>query len=134
MFIIYYERKYITSHSFTVIIITESRRNYVSRSVFYFCFNSSDIKNLLEGLDGVLEDFSGSTDCMIPSLLSISLIYVSMSSMAFIFLATSTSGYPSSSLLRTSFSGVFYFYILINYNSYKLSYNIIVFKLLQYFI
>ena len=50
----------------------------------------------------VLMAFSrtGSTDCMIPSLLSISLIYGCMPSMAFIFLATSTSGCPSSSLLR----------------------------------
>merc|ERR1712146_708257 len=37
---------------------------------------------------------------MIPSLLSISLICGCMPSMAFIFLATSTSGCPSSSLLR----------------------------------
>merc|ERR1711934_865617 len=37
---------------------------------------------------------------MIPSLLSISLIYGCMPSMAFIFLATSTRGCPSSSLLR----------------------------------
>merc|ERR1719329_711146 len=43
---------------------------------------------------------TGSTDCMIPSLLSISLIYGCIPSMAFIFLATSTSGCPSSSLLR----------------------------------
>merc|ERR1719272_1215492 len=50
----------------------------------------------------VLMAFSrtGSTDCMIPSLLSISLIYGCMPSMAFIFLATLTSGCPSSSLLR----------------------------------
>merc|ERR1719155_352298 len=50
----------------------------------------------------VLMAFSrtGSTDCMIPSLLSISLICGCMPSMAFIFLATSTSGCPSSSLLR----------------------------------
>merc|ERR1712226_1132704 len=50
----------------------------------------------------VLMAFSrtGSTDCMIPSLLSISLIYGCMPSMAFIFLATSTRGCPSSSLLR----------------------------------
>merc|ERR1712032_924234 len=37
---------------------------------------------------------------MIPSLLSISLICGCIPSMAFIFLATSTSGCPSSSLLR----------------------------------
>merc|ERR1719272_2386737 len=50
----------------------------------------------------VLMAFSrtGSTDCMIPRLLSISLICGCMPSMAFIFLATSTSGCPSSSLLR----------------------------------
>merc|ERR1719352_2152836 len=50
----------------------------------------------------VLMAFSrtGSTDCMIPSLLSMSLIYGCMPSMAFIFLATSTRGCPSSSLLR----------------------------------
>merc|ERR1711918_5490 len=39
---------------------------------------------------------------MIPSLLSISLIYGCIPSMAFIFLATSTSGCPSSSLLNSS--------------------------------
>merc|ERR1719453_2439762 len=43
---------------------------------------------------------TGSTDCMIPSLLSISLICGCIPSMAFIFLATSTSGCPTSSLLR----------------------------------
>ena len=62
----------------------------------------------------VLMAFSrtGSTDCMIPSLLSISLIYGCIPSMAFIFLATSTSGCPSSSLFKilavSAFKSQFY--------------------------
>merc|ERR1719240_364394 len=43
---------------------------------------------------------------MIPSLLSISLICGCMPSMAFIFLATSTSGCPSSSLEDSSGKGL----------------------------
>ena len=62
----------------------------------------------------VLMAFSrtGSTDCMIPSLLSISLIYGCMPSMAFIFLATSTSGCPSSSLLRILAVRAFWMFLM----------------------
>merc|ERR1719206_624693 len=62
----------------------------------------------------VLMAFSrtGSTDCMIPSLLSISLIYGCIPSMAFIFLATSTSGYPSSSLLRILAVRAFWMFLM----------------------
>merc|ERR1711939_56759 len=62
----------------------------------------------------VLMAFSrtGSTDCMIPSLLSISLIYGCMPSMAFIFLATSTSGCPSSSLLRILAVRAFWMFLI----------------------
>ena len=55
---------------------------------------------------------TGSTDCMIPSLLSISLIYGCMPSMAFIFLATSTSGCPSSSLLRILAVRAFWMFLM----------------------
>ncbi len=55
---------------------------------------------------------TGSTDCMIPSLLSISLIYGCIPSMAFIFLATSTSGYPSSSLLRILAVSAFWIFLM----------------------
>merc|ERR1712132_31737 len=62
----------------------------------------------------VLMAFSrtGSTDCMIPSLLSISLIYGCIPSMAFIFLATSTSGCPSSSLLRILAVRAFWIFLM----------------------
>ena len=62
----------------------------------------------------VLMAFSrtGSTDCMIPSLLSISLIYGCIPSMAFIFLATSTSGCPSSSLLRILAVRAFWMFLI----------------------
>ena len=62
----------------------------------------------------VLMAFSrtGSTDCMIPSLLSISLIYGCIPSMAFIFLATSTSGCPSSSLLRILAVRAFWMFLM----------------------
>jgi len=62
----------------------------------------------------VLMAFSrtGSTDCMIPSLLSISLIYGCIPSMAFIFLATSTSGCPSSSLLRILAVSAFWMFLM----------------------
>ena len=62
----------------------------------------------------VLMAFSrtGSTDCMIPSLLSISLIYGCMPSMAFIFLATSTSGCPLSSLLRILAVSAFWMFLM----------------------
>merc|ERR1712000_583232 len=62
----------------------------------------------------VLMAFSrtGSTDCIIPSLLSISLIYGCMPSMAFIFLATSTSGCPSSSLLRILAVRAFWIFLM----------------------
>merc|ERR1711990_878906 len=62
----------------------------------------------------VLMAFSrtGSTDYMIPSLLSISLIYGCMPSMAFIFLATSTSGCPSSSLLRILAVRAFWMFLM----------------------
>ena len=62
----------------------------------------------------VLMAFSrtGSTDCMIPSLLSMSLIYGCMPSMAFIFLATSTSGCPSSSLLRILAVRAFWMFLM----------------------
>merc|ERR1712072_640292 len=62
----------------------------------------------------VLMAFSrtGSTDCMIPSLLSISLIYGCMPSMAFIFLATSTSGCPSLSLLRILAVRAFWMFLI----------------------
>merc|ERR1719506_2794604 len=62
----------------------------------------------------VLMAFSntGSTDCMIPSLLSISLIYGCMPSMAFIFLANSTSGCPSSSLLRILAVRAFWMFLM----------------------
>merc|ERR1712083_47355 len=49
---------------------------------------------------------------MIPSLLSISLIYGCMPSMAFIFLATSTSGCPSSSLLRILAVRAFWMFLM----------------------
>ncbi len=55
---------------------------------------------------------TGSTDCMIPSLLSISLIYGCIPSMAFIFLATSTSGCPSSSLLRILAVSAFWMFLM----------------------
>ena len=55
---------------------------------------------------------TGSTDCMIPSLLSISLIYGCIPSMAFIFLATSTSGCPSSSLLRILAVRAFWMFLM----------------------
>ena len=62
----------------------------------------------------VLMAFSrtGSTDCMIPSLLSISLIYGCIPSIAFIFLATSTSGCPSSSLLRILAVRAFWMFLI----------------------
>ena len=62
----------------------------------------------------VLMAFSrtGSTDCMIPSLLSISLIYGCIPSMAFIFLATSTKGCPSSSLLRILAVKAFWMFLM----------------------
>merc|ERR1712025_5259 len=62
----------------------------------------------------VLMAFSrtGSTDCMIPSLLSISLIWGCMPSMAFIFLATSTRGCPSSSLLRILAVRAFWMFLM----------------------
>merc|ERR1712100_130501 len=62
----------------------------------------------------VLMAFSrtGSTDCMIPSLLSMSLIYGCIPSMAFIFLATSTSGCPSSSLLRILAVRAFWMFLM----------------------
>merc|ERR1719506_1275905 len=62
----------------------------------------------------VLMAFSntGSTDCMIPSLLSISLIYGCIPSMAFIFLDTSTSGCPSSSLLRILAVRAFWMFLM----------------------
>merc|ERR1711998_680878 len=62
----------------------------------------------------VLMAFSrtGSTDCMIPSLLSMSLIYGCMPSMAFIFLATSTRGCPSSSLLRILAVRAFWMFLI----------------------
>merc|ERR1712199_19840 len=62
----------------------------------------------------VLMAFSrtGSTDCMIPSLLSISLIYGCMPSMAFIFLATSTSGCPSSSLFKILAVRAFWMFLI----------------------
>jgi len=62
----------------------------------------------------VLMAFSrtGSTDCMIPSLLSISLIYGCIPSMAFIFLATSTNGCPSSSLLRILAVRAFWMFLM----------------------
>merc|ERR1719504_265673 len=49
---------------------------------------------------------------MIPSLLSISLIYGCIPSMAFIFLATSTSGCPSSSLLRILAVRAFWMFLM----------------------
>ena len=55
---------------------------------------------------------TGSTDCMIPSLLSISLIYGRIPSMAFIFLATSTNGCPSSSLLRILAVRAFWMFLM----------------------
>ena len=55
---------------------------------------------------------TGSTDCMIPSLLSISLIYGCIPSMAFIFLATSTNGCPSSSLLRILAVSAFWMFLM----------------------
>ena len=55
---------------------------------------------------------TGSTDYMIPSLLSISLIYGCIPSMAFIFLATSTSGCPSSSLLRILAVRAFWIFLM----------------------
>ena len=55
---------------------------------------------------------TGSTDCMIPSLLSMSLIYGCMPSMAFIFLATSTNGCPSSSLLRILAVSAFWMFLM----------------------
>merc|ERR1712151_747001 len=55
---------------------------------------------------------TGSTDCMIPSLLSISLIYGCIPSIAFIFLATSTSGCPSSSLLRILAVRAFWMFLM----------------------
>merc|ERR1712185_472261 len=62
----------------------------------------------------VLMAFSrtGSTDCMIPSLLSMSLICGCMPSMAFIFLATSTRGCPSSSLLRILAVRAFWMFLM----------------------
>merc|ERR1719146_374616 len=62
----------------------------------------------------VLMAFSrtGSTDCMIPSLLSISLIYGCIPSMAFIFLATSTSGCPSSSLFKILAVRAFWMFLM----------------------
>src|SRR6056300_1667077 len=62
----------------------------------------------------VLMAFSrtGSTDCMIPSLLSISLIWGCIPSMAFIFLATSTRGCPSSSLLRILAVRAFWMFLM----------------------
>merc|ERR1712032_102738 len=49
---------------------------------------------------------------MIPSLLSISLICGCIPSMAFIFLATSTSGCPSSSLLRILAVRAFWMFLM----------------------
>merc|ERR1719247_2349850 len=49
---------------------------------------------------------------MIPSLLYISLIYGCMPSMAFIFLVTSTSGCPSSSLLRILAVRAFWMFLM----------------------
>merc|ERR1719444_741891 len=62
----------------------------------------------------VLMAFSrtGSTDCMIPSLLYISLIYGCIPSMALIFLVTSTSGCPSSSLLRILAVRAFWMFLM----------------------
>ena len=62
----------------------------------------------------VLMAFSrtGSTDCMIPSLRSISLICGCMPSMAFIFLATSTSGCPSSSLFKILAVRAFWMFLM----------------------
>ena len=62
----------------------------------------------------VLMAFSrtGSTDCMIPSLLSISLIWGCIPSIAFIFLATSTRGCPSSSLLRILAVRAFWIFLM----------------------
>ena len=55
---------------------------------------------------------TGSTDCMIPSLLSMSLIYGCMPSMAFIFLATSTNGCPSSSLFKILAVSAFWMFLM----------------------
>ena len=67
-------------------------------STFLHCFFHSFHFSLL----GMAFDFgvTGSTDCMVPSLLSISLIYGAIPSMVFIILATSTIGCPSSSPFR----------------------------------
>merc|ERR1719453_1410212 len=75
-----------------------------------FLAHSSNIKTFWR----VLMAFSrtGSTDCMIPSLLSISLIYGCIHSIAFIFLATSTSGCPSSSLLRILAVRAFWMFLM----------------------
>ena len=62
----------------------------------------------------VLMAFSrtGSTDCMIPSLLSMSLIYGCIPSIAFIFLATSTRGCPSSSLFKILAVKAFWIFLM----------------------
>ena len=62
----------------------------------------------------VLMAFSstGSTDCIIPSLLSMSLIYGCIPSIAFIFLATSTSGCPSYNLLRILAVRAFWMFLI----------------------
>merc|ERR1719337_464828 len=62
----------------------------------------------------VLMAFSrtGSTDCMIPRRRSISLIWGCMPSMAFILRATSTRGWPSSSLLRILAVRAFWMFLI----------------------
>merc|ERR1712087_1005661 len=74
-----------------------------------FLAHASDINDLLEGLDGVLEN---GLDGLHDSLLSISLIWGCMPSMAFIFLATSTRGCPSSSLLRILAVRAFWMFLM----------------------
>merc|ERR1712038_1711331 len=75
-----------------------------------FLAHSSDINDLLEGLDGVLEDWLNRLHDSESSLHVVDLWLIP--SMAFIFLATSTSGCPSSSLLRILAVRAFWMFLM----------------------
>merc|ERR1712127_625245 len=80
------------------------------RSWCSFLSHSSDINDLLEGLDGVLKDWLDGLHDTESSFHIVDLWLHSL--MAFIFLATSTSGCPSSSLLRILAVRAFWMFLM----------------------
>merc|ERR1712222_123580 len=75
-----------------------------------FLSHSSDIDDLLEGLDGVLKDWLDRLHDTESSLHIVDLCLHSLD--GFIFLATSTSGCPSSSLLRILAVRAFWMFLM----------------------